>query len=169
MEILELKITVFKKKKITGQAQQQNGDDRAKNQSTWKLITRNDLTWRTERKKEWKQMNKASGTSCVHWRPRRTGEIGAGKNCEVQGARVWMSRKWIEGSGMAPAPPGLSASCTWSLFQGCLRKGRQQGCRSGGKTRQQKYKFKKILIYCRLFPHLCCNSSVLNINKYTFV
>lgn len=34
MEILELKITVFKKKKITGQAQQQNGDDRAKNQST---------------------------------------------------------------------------------------------------------------------------------------
>lgn len=27
----------------------------------------------------------------------------------------------------------------------------------------------KILIYCRLFPHLCQNSSVLNINKYTFV
>ena len=119
-------------------------------------------------------MNKATGTVRVHWSP-----CGAGKRdwggkilkCEVQESG-W-AEEHTESSRMAPAPPGFSASCSscsWSLLQGCLRTGREQGCRSrDGAKAEQKYKFKNILIYCRLFPHLCCNSSVLNINKYTFV
>ena len=127
------------------------------------FITRNDLAW------EWTQMNEAAGTVCVPGSPQRAGGRDGLEDSELWGARVWMSwtyRKFQNGS----CPAQASQHPVRDPFSRAASEQGGNGCRSrDGAKAEQKYKFKNILIYCRLFPHLCCNSSVLNINKYTFV